>query len=236
MPKNKIHVISYGKEIIYSGEKWSFLQKKRGKALNVMEALEKSGIHVKVYGSVARGDVTNKSDIDIIARGSIPSYRIELALEAGGFQIIGKEIIQATPGNAIKAYIYLSDEICISFFLTPGNDLSYNFYKFGGALNFNELKAGDRTPGVNKNLILIIPNNTGHKEVKLSGNEKIACELLGVGPEILKIRNRVLKRRGKVGRTGVFLEHTLNIDQSFEEELKKIADKNPAVRKKAFGM
>jgi predicted nucleotidyltransferase len=39
-------------------------------------------------------------------------------------------------------------------------------------------------------------------------------------------------KRDEVGRTGVFIKKELTIDETFELTLKKIADVNPAVRRR----
>ena len=88
------------------------------------------------------------------------------------------------------------------------NEVSFEFYKFGGAINNDMLEKSTRTPGVTKRLTLIIPNDHGHREVNLVGNETHAQQLLGVHPKIIEVRKRVLMKRDKTGRTGVFLKKT----------------------------
>ncbi|MCD4727389.1 MAG: nucleotidyltransferase domain-containing protein, partial [Pirellulales bacterium] len=50
-----------------------------------------------VYGSLARGDVSQGSDIDIIIPGVARSFMVELALDEHG--ITGRKLVQATPGG-----------------------------------------------------------------------------------------------------------------------------------------
>jgi predicted nucleotidyltransferase len=45
-------------------------------------------------------------------------------------------------------------------------------------------------------------------------------------------RVHALLRRDEVGRTGVFIERELAEDETFEQALKKLADENPAVRRR----
>jgi predicted nucleotidyltransferase len=45
-------------------------------------------------------------------------------------------------------------------------------------------------------------------------------------------RVHALLRRNEVGRTGVFIEKELSPDETFEMALKKLADQNPAVRRR----
>ena len=71
-----------------------------------------------MYGSVARGDVNHLSDIDIIILHRLSSFQIESILDHANIQILGKEIVQATPGDAIKAHIYLPNETTMTFFLS----------------------------------------------------------------------------------------------------------------------
>ncbi|MEM4702317.1 MAG: nucleotidyltransferase domain-containing protein, partial [Archaeoglobaceae archaeon] len=85
-------------EVRYDGEKWKILNLKREKAKNLMRKLAENNINSILYGSVARGDVNAKSDIDIFIPQLIPSFRIELALE--DFNILEKRIVQATPNYA----------------------------------------------------------------------------------------------------------------------------------------
>jgi len=58
---------TYGdrKEVIYSEEHWKILRQKRERARAVMERLHEFGLEPILYGSVARGDVTKDSDVDI---------------------------------------------------------------------------------------------------------------------------------------------------------------------------
>ena len=58
------------------------------------------------------------------------------------------------------------------------------------------------------------------------------ARILGVSLNTVLDRVRALLRRDKIGRTGVFIEKVLAPDETFEQAMKKIADKNPAVRRR----
>ena len=68
------------REIHYSQEHWKHLQGLRSIGLEILNKLESSGFKPFVYGSVARGDTSKSSDIDIIILRPVSSYRLELAL------------------------------------------------------------------------------------------------------------------------------------------------------------
>jgi len=232
MPRSKINYHPIDRFVQYDEAQWALFHSIRKSAKQVADQLHLAGFEFYIYGSVARGDVTPKSDIDLIVLTKISSFQIETALEQSDMQIVGKEIVQATPGDAIKGHIYLPNNTAISFFLSEANEVSWDFYKFGGAINHEMLKKNIRSPGVTKALMLIIPNEKGHRMINLIGNETYAYQILNISPKIVDIRKRVLLKRDKVGRTGVFLKNQLDLDQNFEEELKKIADINPIVRRK----
>jgi hypothetical protein len=45
-------------------------------------------------------------------------------------------------------------------------------------------------------------------------------------------RVHALLRRDEVGRTGVFIQKELSVGETFEMALKRLADQNPAVRRR----
>ena len=51
--------------VVYDEKRWRLLQELRRKAERIMEALESFNLPCIVHGSIARGDVSEKSDIDI---------------------------------------------------------------------------------------------------------------------------------------------------------------------------
>ncbi len=215
------------KFVSYSEEHWELLREKRDRAREVMLQLAKAGLPSVVYGSVARGDVNEKSDVDIFVPCNVPSYRIELAVDW-----IERRIVQATPNYAIKGEFIVEEGVTVSFPLVRMRDRELDFYRFGGCINLDQLNRGVRVPGVDKRLVLILPREGGHEEVPINEMQPSeVARVLGVCLDIVLERMRVLERRREVGRTGVFLLHSVPPDESFESELMAIARKNPVVRK-----
>ncbi|HEX68720.1 MAG TPA: hypothetical protein ENG10_00280 [Candidatus Bathyarchaeota archaeon] len=197
-----------------------------------MEALESLNLRCIAHGSIARGDVTEKSDVDIFIPSPPSSFMVETALEQNGMPINRRIIVQATPSYAIKAYIEIEENVSVSFPLVKLRPLEREFYKFGGEISLEELKRNIRVPGVDKRLMLIEPTADGHIESSIIGREEYAARLLGVSVDIVWDRVKALTRRDEIGRTGVFLERELSPEESFELVLKRLADKNPAVRRR----
>ncbi|MEB3846048.1 MAG: DNA polymerase subunit beta, partial [Desulfurococcales archaeon] len=106
------------------------------------------------------------------------------------------------------------------------------FYKWGGELGLDDLKREKRVPGVNKDLLLIIPQDDGHLEMPVIGNESYTARVVGVSLETVYERVRVLTARREKGRTGVFLEISVPGDSDLSEVVKRIASKNPFFRKR----
>lgn len=224
-------------EVVYSQMRWELLKELRSKAIQIMEALERSRLNSIVHGSIARGDVTKKSDIDIFLPDPPSSFLIETALEQAGIPINRRVIVQATPLYAVKGHIEIDEQQCVSFPLAKLRPVERDFYKFGGEASLSTLKEDARVPGVDKRLMLIEPASKGHIESTVIGREEAVSHLLGVSLETVFDRVRALRRRDEVGRTGVFIERELLPNETFEEALKKLADQNPAVRRrlKLFG-
>ncbi|MBS7655786.1 nucleotidyltransferase domain-containing protein [Candidatus Bathyarchaeota archaeon] len=220
-------------EVIYDSDTWNLLKKLREESKKVMNALQAAGLKAMVHGSVARGDVDAYSDIDIIIPYVTPSHKIEAALTFNNFIIYFKKMSQATPSHTIKAHLYLDpfEKTSVTFPLIPFKDLELEFYKFGGLASLNDLIINKRVPGCSKKLTFIEPTLKGHKEFSIIGRESEVAKRLNVSVDIIIERVRVLTRRDKVGRTGVFLDKKLKIDESFEHALKKLMDSNPAIRR-----
>ncbi|MGQ9720366.1 MAG: nucleotidyltransferase domain-containing protein [Candidatus Jordarchaeum sp.] len=217
-------------EIRYNSKRWKLLEELREKAINIMENLSKYGITTIVHGSLARGDVKKSSDVDVFIPYVVSSFLVEHALEGIKTDFISREIVQATPQYAAKGYIIIEDKVSVSFPMVNLRRLENEFYYFGGALSLEGLIQGERVPGVDKRLILIEPTEYGHLERPVIGNEAITAKILGVSLDIVNQRIRVLMKRDKVGRTGVYLKRVLEKDESFEQVLKKISDKDSVVR------
>jgi hypothetical protein len=196
-----------------------------------MKALLSNGLNPIIHGSIARGDVNKKSDIDITILEVVPSYKVEVALENSGFKIMDKVMIQASPRHTVKAHIYLDELTTVTFPLVKMTKIEREFYRFGGELDFEGLKENIRVAGVDKRLMLIEPTIHGHIESSILGKEVEVASRLGVSVNIVNERVRVLMRRDNVGRTGVYLKYRLKEDEVFEEVLKRIASKDPALRR-----
>jgi len=226
-------VATYGarKVVEYTEEHWRILRRKRKRAIDIMKILQSYGIESIVYGSVARGDVTEKSDVDIFIPLDIPSYKIELALDS--YEVLDKRIIQATPNYAVKGEFVLEDNTTVSFPLVKMKGRELDFYKFGGCLGCAELLDDRRVAGVDKRLVMIIPTETGHREIPLNEmHPSSVARILNISIDVVYERIRVLTRRREVGRTGVFISESIPLNESFESALKAIASKNPAVRRR----
>lgn len=217
-------------EVIYSEGRWKIFKRKRNKAIRIMEALKSLGLNPIIHGSIARGDVTRTSDVDIVILDPPPPYLVELALESKGYKTYHKCIVQATPNHTPKVYLYLSPEEleCVSFPLSKLKPREVEFYSFGGIVDFDSLRVDPdlRVPGVNKRLQLIIPTSNGHLEEPIIGRESEVARLLKISLETVEERIRVLTRRDEVGRTGVFIKRYLPPDQSLEEAIEELKREN----------
>jgi predicted nucleotidyltransferase len=218
--------------ITYSEDKWALLKQKRENAINILEIFVKEGFKPTVYGSIARGDVHETSDIDIVFLQNVPSFQIEYILNKNGYENYFREIIMATPLDSIKLYIHLSELESITVPLSKLEKRVYEFFNFGGNLTLNDLKSEKRVAGIDKRLVLINPNKQGHEETSIIGNEALAAKEVGVSIDTINERKKILLKREKHGRTGVFLKRNLQINESTEEVLKNLAKRKRIVRKK----
>jgi predicted nucleotidyltransferase len=220
------------REVTYSSARWQLLTELRGKAVEVMAALE--GFHLAsiVHGSVARGDVNKGSDIDVFISEVQNSFLVETALEKAKILVNSRLIVQATPNYAMKAHIEVSEQITVSFPLMRMRRVEREFYRFGGETNLDQLKTGVRVAGADKRLMLIEPTEKGHVESSIIGREEGAAKILGISAETVQDRVHALLKRDAVGRTGVFVKKELAPDETFELALKKMSDLNPAVRRR----
>ena len=220
------------REIIYDSGRWTLLQEKRNKAISLMAALERSHLQTIVHGSVARGDVTEKSDIDVFIPEPASSFQIETALETAKIAIINRLVVQATPTYNMKAHIEIDEKTTVTFPLMNMRKVEREFYKFGGEATLNQLRSNERVPGVDKRLMLIEPTETGHEETSIIGCEEHVAKNLGISVETVRDRVHALLRRDVVGRTGVFIKKELTANETFELALKRLAKENPAVRRR----
>ena len=220
------------REIIYNAERWSLLKSFRQKAMRIMEALEAFHLESVVHGSVARGDVNKKSDIDVFIPAQPSSFLVETALEKFGVPVNRRLVVQATPAYAMKAYIEIDENTSVSFPLMKMRRVEREFYRFGGEATLEDLRNNRRVCGVDKRLMLIEPTEKGHRESTIVGREEEVAKLLGISTETVLDRVHALLRRDKIGRTGVFIERELSDSETFEMVLKNLADQNPAVRRR----
>jgi len=219
-------------EVVYDKKRWNLLRELRLKTVQIMEILEKFHLPSIVHGSIARGDVSETSDIDIFLPDPPSSFTIETALERSGVPVNRRIVVQATPLYAVKGYIEIDKQRCVSFPLAKLRPVEKDFYKFGGEASLSMLRKDVRVPGVDKRLMLIEPTPEGHVESAVVSREEEVANLLGVSLNTVLDRVHALLRRNEVGRTGVFIERELSPNETFELVLKKLADQNPAVRRR----
>jgi predicted nucleotidyltransferase len=218
------------REVVYSSERWELLHHLRKRALEVMEALSKRGMEALAHGSLARGDVNEGSDLDLLLPHSTPSYLAETSLLEAGFRPERREVVMATPWQLPKAHLYLDEKTVVTFPLLKPRPLELEFYRFGGALGAEGLRRGERVPGVDKRLMLIEPTPTGHLEESVRGREGEVAKRLGVSPEIVRERVQVLTRRREEGHTGLFLRRELSPEESFEKVFSSLVRSHPVLR------
>jgi len=156
--------------VTYSENHLKLLHHKRERSKTLLEMFAKEGLNPFIYGSIARGDIHNDSDIDMVLIQTIAPYQIEIILDKNGFNNYFREIIMATPADTLKLYIYL--------------------------------------------------------------NELEAAKQLSVSINLINERKRVLLRREKFGKTGVFLKRSIEMNETTEDVLKKLANEKSIVRKK----
>jgi len=219
-------------EVIYSEKHWNLLRELRAKTMKIMEILNQFHLYSIVHGSIARGDVSKKSDIDVFVPDPPSSFIVETALERAGVPVGPRLLVQATPHYAVKGYLEINEQQCVSFPLLKLRPLERDFYRFGGEATLPMIKKDMRVLGVDKRLMLIEPTEKGHVESTIVGQEENTAGLLGVSVETVLDRVHALLRRDEIGRTGVFIEKELSPEETFEMVLKRLADQNPAVRRR----
>jgi predicted nucleotidyltransferase len=216
----------------YTEDHWRLLRLLRAEAAEMMKPLYDAHIDATVYGSIARGDVRESSDVDIWIPSPPAPTIVQAVLERRGIRIRRREIIQATPSYAAKGYLYTESDRGYSLPLVKLRASEAEFYRYAGSLGYLELQAGARVPGVDKRLMLIEPTETGHRESSVRGREGIVAGLLGVETRIVEERVRTLERRGKVGRTGVYIKRVLADDEDFGAVFRQLAASKPALRRR----
>lgn len=220
------------RHVVYPEERWKILRRKRERAEEVMEALSGIGRSSVVYGSVARGDVRESSDVEVFIQHALSPELVEARIEEalGGWE--RRVLVQATPRHVVKGYIFIDDETTVSFPLIEMLPAEEEFYGVAGRATLEDIRAGRRVPGMNKSMTVIVPVGDGHMEFPAYRDPDVAAKLIGVSPRAVKERIAVLSRRRNHGRTGTYREVTLGRDDSFGGVLRKIAARNPLLRRR----
>ncbi len=221
-------------EVVYSREHWILLERLRSKARKLLECLAMQGVYGIVHGSIARGDVHPGSDIDVFVPYPVNYLLVIESLERCNEKIYRITVVQATPSYVPKVYLEIDPygQGIVSF---PLGDLSRGereFYKWGGELVLADLRRGTRVPGVNKDLLLIIPTEEGHREIPVKGNEYLAARMTGVSLETVQERVNILSARREKGSTGLFLKEVLPGDADISSVIDEIKRRNPFFRKR----
>lgn len=219
-------------EVTYSEERWTQFAALRRKAAELMKILVSSNFSPITYGSIARGDVGKSSDIDVFIPEPASTVSVEMALERADIKPRRRILVQATPSYALKACFEIEELVSVSIPLVKLKRTEREFYKFAGEIALEQIKLEKRVPGVDKRLMLIEPTLGGHVETSIIGRESYVSKLLGVSSQIVNERVRVLMKRDKVGRTGIFLERDLSSDETFESIVREIARSSPALRRR----
>jgi hypothetical protein len=195
--------------IYYDEDRFRLLNKFRDIAANLMKPLVEAGYKPYIYGSVARGDVSESSDIDIILLHNVNPILIEDLYIKSKYKIFKKVIVQATPSHTPKLYLWLDEsgnrQVSLPLGVLKRNE--FEFFRFGGLLEYEGVYVGKRIMGVDKRLMLIIPTDEGHRGECILGREGYVARLLNVSESLVRERVAVLTRREEHGRTGVFLEY-----------------------------
>ena len=228
----KVNKSSSHANVKYSAERWDLLSTYRKRANKIITAFQNCNLFAITHGSIARGDVTKNSDIDVFIPEIQNSFLVETALTKASINFHSRFLVQATPSYAMKAHIELDERTTVSFPLMQMRRVEREFYQFGGEANLSQLKEGIRVPGIDKRLMLIEPTETGHVETSVIGKEESVGKILGISTETVMDRVHALMKRDTVGRTGVFIKRELSQDDTFEYALKKISEMNPAVRRR----
>lgn len=197
-----------------------------------MNPLIRSHLQTWAYGSIARGDISPGSDIDIFIPNPPSATIIQALLERADIRINSRLIVQATPGYAAKAYLNLDEKKGYSFPLVELRQNEIDFYKFAGSVTHEYIEKSVRVPGVNKDLKLIEPIPQGHVETPIEGKEGIVAKKLGVDVKIVLERVRTLERREKVGHTGVFVKRELAPHEDISSVFRELTRSKPAIRRR----
>lgn len=229
MPKEKIER-RIGREYhSYNDAEKKLFFSFRTEAINILRKLEEVGIKAFIHGSVARGDVSNTSDIDIYIPAQISSFRLDIIPD---FNFADRRIIMGTPNSTIRGVLIRNDNISVSFPLSIPREREIEFYRFSGFLYQKDLEQNVRIAGVNKKLLLVEPEGKGYWISSAVSNKNRVIEVLRISQQIIDERIRVLSRRDKIGRTGLLIDYSLSPNENFEQALRRLSSRNVIVRRK----
>ncbi len=231
MPREPIVRHRDGKLVRYPPERFELLAAKRALSVPFLRALPGDS---RLYGSLARGDVRPGSDVDIAVPFGTNSFAVEMALSRAGKSATQRLLVQATPNAVIKA-LWDFGQVTVSLPLTRPSPVEEGFAGFAGAVSLPQVEASVRVPGIDKRLMLIGPAPEGHLEQSVDDRTDECARLLGIDPQVILARVRVLRRRSRTGRTGVFLTRVIGDDDTPESALARVTASSPAVRRAVGG-
>ncbi|ABL78053.1 nucleotidyltransferase domain-containing protein [Thermofilum pendens] len=222
--------------VVYSEETWRVFRELREKARVALRCLDVLRIPVYVVGSVARGDVTRKSDVDLfLERCVAPSYVTGL-LEECGFLVEKYEVIWASPQTAVKLVIHVEDNVKVTLPVTDLSPAEKEFPRFAGSVTSEDVDAGRRVAGVNKFLRFIEPTEDGHVEWSILGREEEVARRLGISLGTVLEREAMRMKRWARGKSGFLVHECLDPRLSPEDLLRRLATRNQLLRKKLEGV
>jgi len=215
--------------VVYSQKRFDLLKSLRRTAYSILSSLLEYSIEGYVIGSVARGDVTENSDVDVFLPYYIPIYRVKLALTQGC--LVDEEnlryiIVQATPQSSPRILVKIDDRTTISVPLSKLSKTEEEFLLFAGRVSLKDIEKEKRVPGVNKNLLMIEPVKNGHIEWSIIGREHEAARLLNISLETVQERVLMRTKRMTMGKAGLFIQEDVPPGMSPEEMALRIARKN----------
>ncbi|MHA1989504.1 MAG: hypothetical protein ACW981_05190 [Candidatus Hodarchaeales archaeon] len=201
----------------------------RRETVTWMEQLRQ--FHPFCYGSIARGDVELTSDADIIIDPT-PTYKYEEILKE---KWLSRTLVQATPNQGPKVVYEFPNNISLSVPITDLSQRESEFLNFGGKLSLPKFQNGEYAIGINKRLMLVEPQDKKGFSFKYISVKSMPIHLVArkvnIGVGIILERIRVLSKRDEMGRTGLYLQHSLQPGEQPEKALKDLMKEKPALRK-----
>ena len=230
LPQEKIAPQGHAKTRSLSQEELSYRSVLKRNTIHWMTKLRE--FHPYCYGSVARGDVSLHSDVDIVIDPA-PSYKVEIALG----EWLKRKIVQGTPNQTPKMVYQLGviPNIHLSVPFVQLSNRENDFISFAGKLSLSKFQNGEYAIGVNKKLLLVEPmdnkgNNYHYTSIRDLPYHDIAKKI-NVGVDIILERIRVLSRRDDIGRTGLYIDYELNPSEEPEKVLKELASQRQELRR-----